>query len=500
MSSKSNTFSLLDLFPEGSDGQRKPLPKQEEFLRLCAQPEIPSYIRYLGGIGSGKSVVGCVAILSWALMYPGDYLISRQYSPELADTTWKQFNQLVDQLPESLVVDRRVADRIITLRTVDGKTSNILARQLEDPDKLRSLNLNAAFIDEANQVSEEAFLLLQGRLRGKYVRKIIMAQNPAGHNWSWRLFVEKKGFDEETKKLFANIQAPSTENVHLPTNYVANAMKTWSKERVQREIFGNEDSFEGQIYPEFNRLIHVIPPFKIPENWTRVIGADHGHRNPACWLWGAVSPEGIVYIYREFYEREWDVDEIINGKKDKVTGERIPDKKGVLSLNNKEKFDSIEMDPSTDNNIGGKSGTIMAQYKDAAPVDWYFHKANNDVLAGIDHVKKYLKIREEDNQPSLYIFSTCTNLIEEMMNYRWMETPANRSGKENDKEKPVKYKDHAADSARYLLMALPEPFSEEKDWYQKTGFHPTSLEARVHREWEELHKPAKKSDPWGSYN
>jgi hypothetical protein len=53
------------------------------------------------------------------------------------------------------------------------------------------MNLSGFLIDEANQVSEEAFILLQGRLRGNGLRKGLIVSNPNGHDWLYRWFKQQ---------------------------------------------------------------------------------------------------------------------------------------------------------------------------------------------------------------------------------------------------------------------------------------------------------------------
>ncbi len=155
------TIDLNNLFPESLTHARGPLPKQRQFLDAALDPNGPSYIAYIGGVGSGKSMIGCITMICLAVLFPGDYLICRQFRPELTITTLKTFLELC---PKELIAEYRVADGIVKIRAVNGKVSNVIFRGLEEPDKHRSLNLNAAFIDESSQVSLDAFLLLQSRI------------------------------------------------------------------------------------------------------------------------------------------------------------------------------------------------------------------------------------------------------------------------------------------------------------------------------------------------
>lgn len=483
---------ILDLtkcFPEGADGAHRPLPKQAELLRVALDVSItaPKFIRYLGGLGSGKSVVGCVAILSWAVLYDGDYVICREFGTDLRDTTYKTF---MDLCPPELIAEHRIADKIVRIKNSKGTVSNIMFRGLDEPEKLKSLNLNGAYIDEANQTTEEAFTILQGRLRGKHVRKMILTTNSGGRNWTWRLFVDKSQFKSDwVKNQFYNITAPSHENIHLPDGYIQSMELSWSKERIQRELYGDEDSFEGAVYPEFKRDIHVVKPFRIPDNWERHIRVDHGYRNPASVGFYAVSPEGEVYKYREFYEREWLINEIINGKK--IHAESRP---GIATLAKGERFVSAKIDPSTKNRNGRDGTSDYDEYHRNWPNYWpALGFARNDVKVGIDRVKSYLKVNARTNKPLLYIFETCSNTIDEFQAYKYPELRAQQEGRVAEKEKPMKVNDHAMDETRYMIVDLPDPSKAEEIKEQaKAG----TLERALQNELARIHNPPPR-DPFG---
>lgn len=483
-------INLNNAFPVSSKGTRQPLPKQQQFLKHALDPKGPKYTLYCGGIGSGKTLIGCITVLSWAVLHPGDYLVCRQYYPELKITTLKTFLEIC---PKELIAEYRVADGIVKIKSAGGKISNVIFRQLEEPDKLRSLNLSGFYIDESSQVSEHAFMLLQGRLRGPGLRKGILTTNPAGHDWQYFWFVKQDMFSkEEAKKQYALIKAPSTENVHLPEGYVQSMMDSWSEDRIQREIFGSFDSFEGQVYHEFRRDVHVVKPFVIPDHWTRIMGMDHGYRNPAAVLWGAVDHDENIYIYREFYEREWLIHEICKGKTDKDGY-----KPGIVKLTAKERIEQARIDPSTRNRRGSNGESDYDEYLEHLPAGFSLLLANNDKQTGIDRVKSYFKIQEDINKPKLFIFDTCSNLIEEITQYRWAETPSNQIGKKNDKEEPVKANDHACDALRYLIMSRPEAPKKDADIYKKMQY--ASLEGALYRDLQAVRAPKDPKDPFGEY-
>lgn len=431
-------IDLNKLFPEPKIGcPRGPLPKQKEFLREALDPNASKYILYAGGVGSGKSVVGCVSIISMAVQYPGTYLIGRLYMPELRTTTYKTF---LDLCPKELIIQHRIADAIIHLRSIGGKSSEILFRPMEDPEKHRSLNLNAAYLDESSQISESGFVILQSRLRGPHVRKIIMTTNVQGHDWQHERFVKQDGFGAEAKKMFRLVEAPSTENIHLPEGYVESLLKTYSEDQIKRDIYANWDSFAGQIFSEFRRDVHVIRPFAVPDDWTRIAGVDHGYRNPACMVWGAVDYDENIYVYREFYEKEWLIKEICKGKPE-------INKPGLVSLNGKDKLVVAAIDPSVKATRGQTGTSDWDTYAEHLPTGFPLQLANNDVRPGIDRVKEYLKIEPRTGKPRLFIFNTCNRLIDEMTQYRWSEMRETQVGEKNEREHPKKVNDHACFAA-----------------------------------------------------
>jgi PBSX family phage terminase large subunit len=478
-------IDLNRCFPESTDGSRGPLPKQQRFMNAAFDEKGPAYILYSGGVGSGKTLIGCITVLTMAFLHSGDYLICRLFNPELKLTTYKTFLEIC---PKELLAEHRVADQIIKIKSVDGGISNVIFRGLEEPDKHRSLNLNAAYIDEASQVSEEAFTLLQSRLRGKHYRKILCTTNPNGHSWLYRYWVKKDFGNDNAKKQFFSVHAPSTENLHLPEGYVQNMLDSWSEERIKREVMGSWDAFAGQIYNEFERGKHVIKPFRVPEEWTKFVGLDHGYRNPTCAIWCAMDYDGNIYAYREFYQAEWIIEEIVKGRKD--TGQL-----GLTQLALGEKLEGIWVDPSTKADRGKESD--YTTYLEYLPKDWSLIPANNEVANGIDRVKQYLKPDQRTGKPRLFIFETCSNLIEQMAQYRYEELTPGQEMNKNMKESPVKKDDHAVDALRYAMMSRPEE-PKLADLKTKKRQEPT-LSGSVQREFHQLKQKGTQHDIWKDY-
>jgi phage terminase large subunit len=425
------------------------------FMDAADDPAGAQFVAYFGGYGSGKSLILCIQNIIWGVKYGGEYVIARQYMPELRRTTYQIFKEL---LPKDLLIEERVADAQFRIKSMKGEAKFHFVG-LDEPGKLDSLTLDGVSIDEASQTSEEAMLKLKGRLRVKRgLRKMLLVGNPKGHDFIHKYFIKQTCFKpfvdpttkktvtvDEQKRAHKIIIAPSTENKHLPPGYVAAMLSVYSPERIKRDIYGSFDSFQGQIYESFDRATHVIKPFRIPEDWPRFIGADHGFRNPACFLWFAVDYDSNLFCFREFYRSEWIIEEICKGR-----GEEP----GIIELNGKERIEGCWIDPSTKANRGKDSD--YQTYLDHLPKDWSLYCANNEVQTGIDRVKQYLKVDDRTGKPQVFIFDTCENLIEQMTQYRYEELTPGQEVSKNIKETPIKKDDHAVDAFRYGIMSRPE--------------------------------------------
>lgn len=425
-----------------------PLPKQKLFLYRALYDNNAKFIWYCGGFGSGKSYIGSQTVIRLAMMAPrGRTLIARQTLVDLKATTMKTFFEVIDR---RLILKWNKSENLVTL--INGH--EIYFWGLDDIEKLKSLEIGTFWIDEVNEVAEMTFNVLKGRLRHKAHPKRLglLTSNSEGKNWTYKQFVLGKGIrtQEDLEKYFI-IKAPSTENTNLPEDYLE-VLNSYTGDLYERYVKASFNVFEGQIYTDFNREIHCIPPFAIPKEWKRLRVLDHGERNPTACLWGAIDPKTkFIYFYREYYK----------------AGEFVDyHSKEISELSREENIDHLIIDPSTKSTRGKSGKKIDQEYKEE------FKKltgrtlriiyANNDVSAGIARVHKYLRIDQslthpvtgEQGAPRLYFFNTLTNTIDEMEGYKWKKIS---SSNENDPdEAPRKRDDHAVDCVRYGIMERPD--------------------------------------------
>jgi len=176
---------------------------------------------------------------------------------------------------------------------------------------------------------------------------------------------------------------------------------------------------EGRVYTAFSRARHVVEPFEIPGDWTRIRVWDFGTRNPTCVLWVALDPaDDTMVVYREHYKAEWTLRQHAEH---------------VRHLTGNEEIETTVADPAD-------AGAILAlESEHEIPVTG----AKKSVLTGIGRVQERLRL-DAEGKPHLLVFNTCVNTVDEFEGYKWAPS----------KEAPVKKDDHAMDCVRYGAMYL----------------------------------------------
>lgn len=424
----------------------KPLPKQAEFHGMGKK-----YRFFVGGWGNGKTSAGVVEGLMLALEYPGSTgLIARKTRPELKATTQYHFfnggggdavKGDFEGCPQELIKKFNKTEGKLEL--ING--SIIHFWPLDEPAKLQNLNLGWFLIDQAEEVPEEMFLMLKGRLRQlRGPRCGVLLANPEGHNWIWMYNVQRPGDFPE----MGMVHAKTTDNPNLPRDYIE-SLKRMPKSWVERFVEGSFDVFSGQIWPEFDSKVHVIRPFPVPLDWEVFEGIDHGRRNPTAVLWATTDEKGNVFIFDEHYEA---------GQLVRYHAQAILEKRKFYKLPSYTVIDAsaAQKDPNT-----GRS--VVDEYWDhgipTIPSDRH-------VPARINRIAEWLMLDKnhphpitgeitEDGNPHLYIFANCINLIEHIQQYQWKKKPPTQEA--DAKEEPLAKDDHDVDTLGYILMTRPHP-------------------------------------------
>lgn len=376
------------------------LPRQKEFLESEAK-----YRAFVGGIGSGKTYIGCLAGIR-ELAAGHDGVVVAPTFPMLRDATQKTFFDLCEKI--GLPVQFWKAEE----RARVG-SAMVYFRSADYPDRLRGPNLSWAYLDEAALMSERTWQVILGRLRiGD--PKAWITTTPAGYNWVWRYWVS------ERRANYSLYRCSTRDNYYLPPGYLDDLRDNYVGEFARQEIDGEFVAFEGLVYSEMQAEVHVVEPLRDLSPYRLVRSIDYGYTNPFVCLWGAIDHDGRLYIYDEHYRRKALI---------RDHAQAIAARAGA--------FEWTVADHDAQDNAEMQACGIWTT------------NARKEVIAGIQAVKARLSIGG-DCRPRLYVCSNCVNLLKEFGMYRW----ADKADGRNEKEEPLKENDHAMDALRYMVMQL----------------------------------------------
>lgn len=173
-------------------------------------------------------------------------------------------------------------------------------------------------ITSINQYGEEIVICDKSRgiLLPSIPLEVFATTNPygVGHNWVKRQFIDPAPYGRVIRKKF-NVFNPRTkqyediertqvtffgtyrENIYLDPIYIASLENDPDPNRRKAWAYGDWDIVAGGAIDDvWNRAIHVMPRFKIPEGWFVDRAFDWGSTHPFCvgWFAEANGEEAIL--------------------------------------------------------------------------------------------------------------------------------------------------------------------------------------------------------------
>lgn len=274
-------------------------PNEKQKLFLTARER---YVAYGGARGGGKSWAVRFKAVATCAKYPGfKCLILRRTYPELEQNHIAPLRKLTGGAA-------RYNDSKKTMSFGNG--SEIVFGYCEnerDTDRYQGHEYDFIFLDEATHFTYRQFIDLTACCRGTngYPKRIYLPCNPGGvgHEWVKRLFIDREYRQGEDPAEYRFIQALARDNDALMAaqpEYLA-FLDALPEDRRRAWRDGDWDAFLGQYFREFDRRIHVSAPEAIPAHWQRFRSLDYG-LDCTCCLWWAVSPDGVLTVYRELWQ------------------------------------------------------------------------------------------------------------------------------------------------------------------------------------------------------
>ena len=427
------------------------LPHQRQFIGAAQRN-----VAYVGGQGSGKSVGLCIAAILHGASEPNGFsLIGRLNMPALINSTMKTYLELAqDSWGEWKPTEKR-------FKWNNGHETVFWHLDTSDPrvsGHIKSMNLSGAFIDEAVEVSEELYFLIDGRVRRKGCQRRVvrLASNPAGHDYVWRHFFDPNR-RPELRTLNLGINASSFANTHLDQAALDHWRATYPPDWAERYINGSFSDFSDLIYKEFTDSSHTWdsslewPVFggrsTPPLDWPIIIGMDIGsdvEHDPWAIPLIAVAPDARLYQFDEVYGNGLLIADIAERIHTKLHGRPTP----LIAYDYAQRQCALEL---SEHHVFGQP-------------------AIKEVRPGLFKVAQYMHMDQRlkhpftgvDGSPRFFIASHCRHTIDDILGYKYAK---DRSGRST--EDPAHEHSHGPDGIRYAIHTfrpLPEKPQEMKVW------------------------------------
>lgn len=396
-----------------------------------------------GPAGTGKSRTNLEKLHWLAGKYPGFRgLILRKTRASLTESGLVTFEEHVVQPGHPIL---RGASRPMRQSYRYPNGSIIAVGGLDKPGRIMSTEWDAAFVQEAIELSEDAWESLTTRIgrRGLLPYSQLMADtNPdRPSHWLKRrcdagkcLLLESR--HEDNPALWDRRKQEWTA---VGRKYIA-TLDALTGMRYLRLRKGLWVQAEGVVYEDWDPAVHLVDRFLIPPDWPRAVSIDWGYRAPFVAQWWAIDHNGALYRYREIYRTNRIVEDHARDVLRLSSGEPLPvavvcdhDLEDRMTF---ERYTGWETTPAT--------------------------KGPGSVVMGCQAVMQRLR-RGADGRPRLFFLRDslverdpdleaarkpcCTE--EEFESYIWDTRQGRRKGDE-----PVKENDHGMDACRYMVWGM----------------------------------------------
>jgi phage terminase large subunit len=427
------------------------------------------YLGNFGAYGTGKTLTTRAEVYKHAFITPdANILIGANVTSQYEQTIKREIE---NDIPQAFVTNTSARYSYIDLQN----SARIMYRPLDKEGKLRSLNLTMFAIIEASEADGDTFHQLKTRLRNTSASKQatdpetdepLTKQNAQGveipiRSADWRKGIIESNPDSgwiRTDVLLASDTIskygevfdqypqdpdhidPSTAthvsstgvNDFLPEGYIQELCKNKPSWWVDRYIKGSFSYAEGLVYPL--AIDRVVEPYEIPKNWKRIVAHDYGLSDNATFLFGAIDQErSKLVIYKEAVTNNRNIEKL--AKLYHTNTRDIPE--GGL-------YCSPIIDPKSGRKRDYNKKTLLDHYLD---YNINFEPGHINLDARIYRLNTYIETN------ALEIFNTCTNLIEELKNYKFPEKSLTAS--RHNQDKPIDKDNHCINPLEWIVMELP---------------------------------------------
>jgi hypothetical protein len=409
-----------------------------------------------GPVGSGKSTGCCFEIVRRAMMQaPGRdgvrrtrWAVIRNTKQQLKDTTLKTWNEW---FPDGVAGKWKETDMTFTLRFGDVH-AEVLFRALDDPDdvnRLLSLELTGAYVNEMREIPLEILVALRSRcgrypspkeVRATWRGVIADTNSPSTDHWiydkfevekpeGWIVFAQPGGLD------------PAAENVeNLPVGYYEEMMtgadQDWINVHVHNK-YGRSKAGRPVYEDTFVEDFHVVSGLQVVTGAPVIVGMDFG-RTPAAALYQR-DVRGRVLLQHELVSQNMGLETFIDRKLKPLLAERFPGHRVVVG-GDPSGWDKSQLNEQSCADILKLAGFIAVR------------PSTNKIAPRLAAVEKYLKMQVDGKAMFLVSRENCPTIIEGFRTgYRYKRKKDGTYEEVPEKDSPFS---HPHDATQYGAMVV----------------------------------------------
>ncbi len=370
------------------------------------------FIACLSGIQSGKTFTGCMWLIKEILKGWNE---GKDYSYLIAAPTYKILQQSTIrkwlELAPAWLGEYKEQKSVFELKN----KGIIYIRSTEDPYGLEGMTLKAAWLDEAGQMPDEVWRVVQGRLAILSGRCIITT-TPYIFNWVYKDILQCKDTDKDLEV----IQWESKDSPWFPKAEYERQRKLAEGDpnlmaAFEKRYRGMFRSMTGLVFPLWhNKYVQPEVDYRNTTFKEFVGGIDWGFTNPAAIeIIGIKDEKPKFVVVDEWYQQGRVIEEIAAA---------------CVQMMQKWNVRLFYADPS-------RPDYIQELNNRRIPV----MIGDNDIQKGVASIQRKIKVED------FGITVKCPNLLEEMKAYHYPETEL------DGKEEPIAQFNHAIDACRYAI-------------------------------------------------
>lgn len=285
-----------------------PTKRQSEAWSYLTDNET-NIVLFGGSAGGGKSWLGCLWITTLCLNHKGiRCLIGRSVLTQLKLTTLNTLFDLLGTmgLKSGQHFNFNGQSNVLTFYNKSEIVFKDLAYNPSDPnyDSLGSLEISAAFIDEAAQITSLAYSIVKSRIRYKLneynlTPKVLMTCNPA-NNWIKKdFYLPHINETLEENKVF--IPSLPLDNPYLPASYIQ-MLKELPPQQKKRLLEGDWDYLDENDslfkFEHISNSVYRLTPNPADKKYMTVDVARFGDDRSVVMIW-----VGMVVISCHVYTK-----------------------------------------------------------------------------------------------------------------------------------------------------------------------------------------------------